>query len=310
MRHSIGFVALLLAACAATPDAPAPVVAAPDIPDTEIFLGRLARSAGGMSVFDLVNVTNHAGYDNQPYFLADGDAFYYVSAGESGKTDIRLYNLARGASPAVFVSPDKSEYSPKEAPGGGLSYIQENPAGDVTRVHRRKDGAAIAVADFAPVGYYAWLDGGAALAVYYRTEPGSLYRVEVKSGAPSLLREAIGRPMQADAAGRLLWFAAIDAEDPSAFRLTRYDVLSGAIVDLFAMPEGGEHFAIDFDAAGVALGVFSAGGSTLYRRSLEQGDAKGWVVVGDLGSAGVANASRIAVSLDGARIAIVGEISR
>lgn len=304
--------ASILAACATASDGTQipPAVASPVIPDTEIFLGRIARDGEGLAVAGLANVTNHKGYDNQPYFAADGKTFYFVSEGESGKTDIYRHDLELGVSEAIFVSPEASEFSPKEAPGGGISYIQENPAGDVTRVYRRKVGDGSAVADFEPVGYYAWLDDGAALAVYYRSEPGSLYRVEVASGATALIREAIGRAMQADGDGEHLWFTVIAGDEPPAFQLMRYDAASGAVADLFPLPDGAQDFALDFDASGAADAVFSASGSTLFRRSLRRDAPDDWVAVGDLATAGISAATRIAVSSDGARVAIVDEVAQ
>lgn len=306
IRASFLAALLVLASGAASgPEADAPVVAAPDIPDTDIFIGDLSFGNGAPSVSNLKNATARAGYDNQPSFLAGQAAFYYVAEGESGKTDIFLYDVARDASQPLFTSTDRSEYSPKEAPGGGVSYIQENPAGDVTRVHRRMPGAedGSPVADFAPLGYYAWLDGGAALGVYYRSEPGSLYRVDVASGATTLLHEKIGRALQADAKGETLWFTEIIDEEKLSFRLMSYQSKSGAVAALFDLPEGAQDFAICFDRDGAAAGIFSAVGGSLYWRPFNKKD--GWSEVAAL--SGISNATRIAISSDNRRIAIVGE---
>jgi len=299
--------AVFLSACAST-GGKSPVVAAPDIPDTDIFVGKFSFESGAPSVVDLRNATRHKGYDNQPSFLAGEAAFYYVEEGESGKTDIRLYDIARAASQPVFVSADRSEYSPKEAPIGGISYIQENPAGDVTQVYRRAPGGGdgAPVADFAPLGYYAWLDGGEALGVYYRSEPGSLYRVDIKSGATALVHEKIGRALFSDRTGAALWFAEIIGEDDPAFRLMRYDNDSGDISSLFDLPPGAQDFAIIFDDAGEATAILSAQGAALYWRRLD--DSVGvWRKVADF--SGVKNLSRIAISDDRMWIALAAEKS-
>ncbi len=307
IRTSFLAAILTLSGCAATgPAAEPPVVAAPDIPDTEIFAGGLSFADGAPVISELKNATSRAGYDNQPSFLAGEAAFYYVAEGESGKTDIRLYDLARGASQPVFTSTDRSEYSPKDAPGGGISYIQENEAGDMTRVHLRKAGAedGAPVADFAPLGYYAWLEGGAALGVYYRSEPGSLYRVDVASGATKLLRERIGRALQADKPGGVLWFTEIIDEEKPSLQLMSYRPASGEIAAFFELPHGAQDFAIVFDRGGVATSIVSAQGATLYWRALSK-QSGGWSKAADL--TGLANATRIAVSDDNRWIAIVGE---
>ena len=298
----------LVVGCAAGPETHAPVVAAPDNPDTEIFVGSIAFADGAPSISALDNATDRKGYDNQPYFLAGEAAFFYVAEGESGKTDIRLFDIARGASQPVFTSSEMSEYSPKEAPMGGLSYIQENPEGDVTRVHRRAldgDDAGAAVVDFAPLGYYAWLDGGAALGVYYRSDPGSLYRVDVASDEASLVREKIGRTLQSDSAGGHLWFSELpDAED-GALSVARYDSAGGALTRLFDLPDGATDFFIVADQNGAALGCLAGSGAKAYWRAA---DGAAWTVVADLESLGAAAISRIAVSDDRRWIAIVAEM--
>src|SRR3990167_11044815 len=77
-------------------ETPAPVVAAEDIPDTDIFVGRIASYDSTPIIGSLKNATHRKGYDNQPSFLAGKNAFYYVAEGKSGKTDIRLYDVDTG----------------------------------------------------------------------------------------------------------------------------------------------------------------------------------------------------------------------
>lgn len=312
MHRAIASALILLAtvAPAFAEDDASPAVAAPDIPDTDIFIGRIASYDSTPIVGSLKNATRRKGYDNQPSFVAGKNAFYYVADGKNGKTDIRLYDIDSGKSRAVAASKDRSEYSPKEAPGGGISYIQENPEGDVTRVYRRSltkkdDGAP--VADFAPLGYYAWLDGGKALGVYYRSEPGSLYRVDVTSGEKALLHDGIGRAMASDKTGAHLWFTGIAGDDEApAFDLMRYDTASGAIAPLFALPPGSEDFALLFDENGGASVVLATSAAKLYSRSLG-GPNEDWAEIADLSQFGVAKATRIAVSDNESSIAIVAE---
>jgi len=295
---------IALAGCAH--EAEAPAVASPDNPDTDIFIASVGFRSGAPAVGDFQNATNRKGYDNQPYFLAGEAAFYYVAEGESGKTDIRLFDIARGASQPVTATADESEYSPKEAPMGGLSYIQENPAGDVTRVHRRAQGSdeGAAVVDFAPLGYYAWLEKGAALGVYYRSEPGSLYRVDVASGDATLLHGKISRTLQSNSSGSALWFSEM-LNDEGSLGAIRYDVGGGALTPLFALPAGATDYFVAFDEEGGARGFLSGSGGDLYWRAVADAD---WTAIADLGPIGANAISRIAVSDDGKWIAVVAEV--
>lgn len=301
------------------PAEPAPEEAAPaDIPDTEIFLASLSFANGAPAVGELKNATNEAGYDNQPSFLPGEAAFYFVSEGDSGKTDIFLYDIARGARQQLFSSPTVSEYSPKRAPDGiNISYIQEDESGEMTRVHQRLIDASdegAPVADFAPLGYYAWLDGGKQLGVYYRSEPGSLHIIDVGSGEALEVHQNIGRVMVADKAGANLWFTEAPPFDPAAapdappagpFKVMRYEVAGEAVSPVFDLPANAQDLCVVFDASGAPSGYFTADAATLYYRSAAADAA--WAPAADLAAAGMKAATRVAVSDDGKWIAVVGE---
>lgn len=310
IRNALFWAILLSASCASSGEVAAPDLgaAAGGLPDTEIFVASIDFSGAAPNVGKFENATKHKGYDNQPSFLGGEAAFYYVAANDSGKTDIRLYDIARGASQPVFTSIDRSEYSPREAPGGGVSYIQEDPTGKVTRVYRRgfdpsEEGAS--VVDFAPLGYYAWLDGGKALAVYYRSEPGSLHHVDVLSGATKLIKEGIGRTLQSNLAGDTLWYSELVGGDAEKLAVARYRLASGSTETLFDLPEGATDFFVVLGAKGDGFGYLSASRSSLYWR---HADASEWAPFGTLGPEGVAAVSRIAVSDDRKWIAVVGEL--
>ncbi|MCB2112520.1 MAG: hypothetical protein KDD85_03120 [Parvularculaceae bacterium] len=308
MREFAVFSALALAfgGCAAGDDN-ALSVAAPDNPDTDIFVAAVDFSTGAPSLAALRNATGRKGYDNQPSFLAGQAAFYYVADGENGKTDIRLYDIARGASQPVTATAQESEYSPKEAPMGGISFIQENTAGDVTRVHRRAPGSeeGAAVVDFAPLGYYAWLENGAALGVYYRSEPGSLYRVDVASGETALLHGNIGRTLQSNAKGGALWFSQSPDDEEGPSRIARYDAASGKLTPLSDLPAGATDFFVVLDGNGEAYGFLAGSGAEIFWRGARDED---WTAIADLGPKGAGAVSRIALSDDRKWIAAVAEI--
>jgi len=55
-------------------------------------------SANGAAVGAAVNITNNAGYDNQPSFAPDGGSLFFTSIRGGATTDIYRYDivLARG----------------------------------------------------------------------------------------------------------------------------------------------------------------------------------------------------------------------
>src|SRR5688572_4563025 len=93
-------------------------------PDTEVFLARLAVTGGTITVGPAQNISNSAGYDNQPSFTPDGGAVFFTSArggAPQGATapqmDIYRYDIASRQVSQVTQTPE-SEYSAAVTPDG------------------------------------------------------------------------------------------------------------------------------------------------------------------------------------------------
>lgn len=273
------------------------------LPATDIYLGALTFQDGAPAISDLRLVVSNPGYDNQPSFLPGEAAFYFVSEGENAKTDIWRHDIDAGQSLLVYSSPAVSEYSPKAAPAGyGLSYIQENEAGDVTRVHVAPTigGAGMAIVGFAPLGYYAWLDGGNSLGVFLRSEPPALHVVDVASGETREVAERIGRGLQSSSDGKGLYFTQAASEE--THQLMFYNTSDQSISTLTLLPEGVQDYVVPPSNDGVLAGV----GATLMVKRFD-GKGNDWAPFADFTDQGLGDISRIAVSDDGAWIAFVAE---
>ena len=306
-----GCAAAAMAAC--TP--PSNEAAGPDLaadtanpPQTDIFVADMEFGDDGLVLRDLVNVTNAPGYDNQPSFIPGEQDFYFVSENDFGKTDIWHYSLEHFDMRPFHSSPTVSEYSPKATPDGlGVSYIQENEAGDVTRVHRasKAGGPGEAVIDFAPLGYYAWLSGGEKLGVFLRSEPPALHLVDVESGQTEAVAENIGRSFHAAPNGQGLFFTAVDADE--IHQVKYFDLRTSAVSNVVGLPAEVQDFVVVFSETGEVDGLMAGSGSTLMFNALEA-DTSQWHVVGDYAADGLHDITRIAISDDHAFIALVGEI--
>ena len=309
LRATSVLAALALAACASGGEE-ADVDLAADtasLPETEVYLAALSVNGDALAVGAPRNISQNAGYDNQPSFLPGGNAFYYVSEGASGKTDIWRYDLTSDSAVRVYASSAFSEFSPKAAPAGyGVSYIQENEAGDVTRVHHMppSGGAGAPVADFAPLGYYAWLQGGGALAVFLRSEPAALHIVDVANGATTEVAQDIGRSLHPAADGKALYFTRIDAE--GAHQVTVFDTETGGLNALAMLPDEVQDFTPIFSEDGSLQGLLAGSGVTLLYWPTADGDA-GWREIAEFDGDRLKNITRIAVSDDLGLIAFVAE---
>lgn len=273
------------------------------LPATDIHLAPMRITDEEVEIGAFRAAVATPGYDNQPSFLPGEAAFYFVSEGDSGKTDIWRYDIRNDEKTLVFASPTVSEFSPKTAPADyGVSYIQENESGDVTRVHHMPatGGPGEAVADFAPLGYYAWLEDGARLAVYLRSEPAELHLVDIANGDTRRVAKDIGRSMHAAPDGRGLYFT--QAAGDASYRVMFLDLADETVSPIIVLPDGSEDFAPLFATNGALFGLFAGDGAhLLFARAGEAG----WTPVSDLSARSVTQVTRIAVSGDSAWIAVV-----
>lgn len=299
-----------LSACAPSNEAEEPDLAADtaSLPNTDIFVAEMAFGDDGLQLLNMRNATASPGYDNQPSFVSGTHSFYFVSENDRSKTDIWVYDLERDEKRLFHGSPNVSEYSPKATPDGlSISYIQENETGDVTRVHHAPvtGGAGEPVIELEPLGYYAWLAGGARLGVYLRSEPAMLHLVDVESGQSESIADNIGRSFHATPDGQGLYFTRMDAEENH--RVMYLDLDTGDVTGVVGLPAGRQDFVVVFAGADKVGGLLAGDGSTLLFNALEN-EMPEWRAVGDYSADGLKTITRIAISDDHAFIALVGEI--
>ena len=277
--------------------------AAAQAPGTEIFLVPVSRSGATLTLGSPVNLTNRPGYDNQPAFAPAGRALYFTSQ-RDGQTDLFRVDL-RDGNPAATVrlteSPE-SEYSPTVMPSGtGLSAV----------VVERDSTQRLWAFDLAgkpegplfeaikPVGYHAWA-GAETLYLFVLGSPATLQRADLRTGQASDVARDIGRTIAQVPGGQAVSFL---QRDSSGGVITEIHLLSGQQSAFARLPDG----AGEFYAWTPAGEVLAARGNTLYLRA--RGD-QSWRQIAAFTLPGLQRISRIAVSPDGAFLALVGEEPR
>jgi dipeptidyl aminopeptidase/acylaminoacyl peptidase len=292
--NSLLMVLLVSLAVAAQPQQP---------PGTDIFIAPLTARGTDLTLGTPVNVTRFAGYDNQPFFTADGKTMLFTSRREGEQTDIYEYDLAARTARRV-TSTTESEYSPTITPDGrGISVIRVEADGTQRLWRFTREGAdpQLVLRDVKPVGYHAWMDAST-LALFVLGEPATLQVADIAPGKRAVVASDIGRSL-----------LKVPGRDEISFVQRRegtWHVMTLATATRTVAPLVAAHpESSDRDTAWTPDGVLlmSAGSKIFAWRRADGGAGAPWREIANL--AAVRGITRMAVSPAGDRLAIVGEDS-
>ncbi|HTI06754.1 MAG TPA: hypothetical protein VL549_15735 [Gemmatimonadales bacterium] len=267
-------------------------------PATDIYVADLRVFHRRVSVGTPVNVTARPGYDNQPFFLPDGRAFLYTSARDS-QTDIYRYDLRDRTSVQVTTT-HESEYSPTPLPDGkGFSVIRVE-ADSTQRLwafNLDGTGARLVLDSIKPVGYHAWADDHT-LVLFVLGSPSTLQIADSRSpgAAGTVVARDVGRSLQRIPGRAAVSF--VQRDSVNGAWLEEVDARTHEVKKLVKTPPGADFFV--WTREGIVL---TASGTTLYQWDSQRGGD--WQAIADFAPEGLMNVTRLAVSPNDDRLAIV-----
>ena len=268
-------------------------------PATDIFLFEV-EDLDAWTPSAPTNITDRDGYDNQPHFLPDGSAILYTSI-RDGQADIYRYTLAAGSTTQVTDTPE-SEYSPTPMPWGSLiSTVRVEDDGTQRLWGFRPDGsgAQLLLENVKPVGYHAWLSDHA-VALFVLGDPPSLEIANLETGETRQIAKGIGRSLHSIPGSGQLSFVRklgelgfVDAYDPWTSLERKLVETRPGSEDLWWTADGR---------------ILMGEGSKLYLyRPGPRAEVDPWVEIADLEPFGVRGITRLAISPDQRRLAVVGD---
>ena len=266
-------------------------------PATDIFLADLQIESGRLQVAEPVNVTNRAGYDNQPAFLPDGTALLYTSIREDGQADTYRYHLTDSTITRVTRTRE-SEYSPTPLCDGRHFSVVRVELDSTQRLWQFPLGGgapSLLLSDVQPVGYHAWGTPDL-VALFVLGNPNSLQIADLRTGQSRRVAERVGRSLHKIPGEAAFSFVHKVAED--TWWLKRVTFETHAITSLIRTLPGREDYAWMPDGV-----VLMARDVTLYKWQPEVDED--WVVVADLAGYGLKGITRLAVSPKGDKLALV-----
>ena len=131
---------------------------------SEIYLFDMKVDNKNITLSKPVNISNHKGYDSQPYFSGSDPVVYYTAANDSGNADIKIYNYATGNT-VQFTDTKENEFSPTLTPDKKfISCIIQRQSGvqDLGK-YPLDGGSPVILINNMVVGYHSWIDNNSLL---------------------------------------------------------------------------------------------------------------------------------------------------
>lgn len=265
---------------------------------TDIFVARVTRAGTSIQVSAPRNVTQRAGYDNQPSFTPDGRTLLFTSIHEDEQAGTYRFDIERHTITRLTHTAE-SEYSPTAMPGGTHFSVVRVEADSTQRLWRfRMDGSApeLVLEDVKPIGYHAWANVHT-LGVFVLGNPATLRIADTRTGTADIVVQDIGRSLHPVPGHEAISF--LHRSGPEPYYIKTIDVESRTIRSVAPALAGNEFYAWLPDAT-LIMGVESK----LFAWAQ---DAGRWSEIADLASHDITGISRLAVSPDGTMIAIVAD---
>jgi dipeptidyl aminopeptidase/acylaminoacyl peptidase len=287
----------------------APLQQAP--PATEIYL----MAMPGAQRPDLVrwaNISNNAGYDNQPSFLPDGSGLLFSSMRDGKQTDIYRYDIA-GERVTQATNTPESEYSPTVTPdkrGFSAVRVEADNAQRLWRFDLDGSHPRVVLENVKPVGYHVWIDEThlALFVLGANGGPATLQLADTTTGAATVAVTGIGRSLLMRPGTSTVSYLATGETPPV---LKALDPRTGVSTTLIAPVEGSQDCAWLPDgrlimARGRVISVWAAGTTTWEPFVEFPTAASGQTPPGTAGMLpGFDAITRLAVSPDGRWLAFV-----
>ncbi|MFT5102792.1 MAG: hypothetical protein ACI86C_000438 [Candidatus Latescibacterota bacterium] len=264
-------------------------------PETDVFLMDITTNQSGVNIENIKNVSNRAGYDNQPAFYDDNTLIYAGTL--NGATDIAAMQIDTAAAYWMNSPTEGGEYSPLKIPNSPhLSAVRLDPDG-LQRLYKYPEAnkPSALLIDNLQVAYYAYANEDSMLASVLSDGNLDLVFIDLQKKKIDTLLQGSGRSIHKIPGKEAMSYTATNEEgNLDVFQLDLEDKESYFVCQL---PIGIQDY-IWLDDSKLLLGS----GSQLFLYDLF-GDGD-WKHVVDLSEAKINEISRLALSPDGTKLAL------
>lgn len=274
-----------------------PALSQTALPVTEIFLVEMKTRNGQIELGKPLQMTEWAGYDNQPMFLPDGKSLLYTSIRDDEQADIYQYNIAENAITNVTKT-FESEYSATPTPDGkffSAIRVERDSTQRLWKFPLTGGEPVLVFENIKPVGYHAWGDANT-VAMFVLGNPPTLQIGDIRTGKAESVEKNIGRSLHKIPKRDAISFVHKISE--KEWLIKQLDLKTRTISTLIQTLPGSE------DYAWTPQGILLMGKDAKLYQCNPQKD-RDWKEIADFSAAGLQSITRLAASPKGDRLAIV-----
>ena len=266
-------------------------------PSTEVYLFDISSSAEGISLMKMRNISSDPGYDNQPSFASNDRILF--AANNHGQTDIADFNISLNKKGWFHKGSVSSQYSPQKLPSSQTVLSVHLDSTGYQRLYTHSPGNAT-FEETIPnlrVAYFAMFNDHLMLATVLADDGMDLIISNLKTKKTDTLLRGVGRSVHKVPNTPSMSYTVVNEEGNLDIYLL--DVEDNATSYFICqLPIGIQDYAWLNDHQ-----MILASDTKLYR--YDTLDRPEWTEVASLNKMGFKDISRIAVSPDGKKLALV-----
>lgn len=267
---------------------------------TDIYLFDLSEADGNITISNPINISKNEGYDNQPSFTEDGSAILFSSF-RNDQADISKYFINEKYR-VWITNTEESEFSPMSFPDKKKYFtcvrLNEDGTQFLYKYAYKNKPPELLIPDL-KVGYYLWLSQKSILSFVIgdiETLQVNNFKYKIRYPVQSNIGRSLHKiPYSAGIGSDLVSFISMSHEVPEIYAMNPQTSDIKYITDAL---EGSQ------DLTWTAKGSILMGtGSTIYK--FQPGQDKEWIPIDIESELPLNGISRMAISPDGSKLAIV-----
>jgi hypothetical protein len=266
--------------------------------NTEVYLCDIKSEYGGLSIVNFHNISQDEGYDSQPSFV--GNDHILFAGNNMGQTDIAEYSIAEKTKNWFNKATSGGEYSPQQIPNSEEVAAVRLDTNGLQRLYRyqRNSDLSSEIIEGVQVAYYAFYGENAIVASVLSDEGLDLVIFNQKKKRVDTILQNVGRSIHQIPASETMSYTLLNNEKNHDLYLLSMEFRESFFV--CQLPIGIQDYTW-LNNSQIILGS----GSKLYIYDTFLNSK--WVEVADLSEHKIKNITRLAVSPDGSKLALVAE---